>query len=85
MPGQAQTLKERKCIQRKMGLEGMSQAQAAAACGVKSQAQASKTGVRLAKKKGGLVKKAKSTKSTKSKSKSKGNKIRTSSDHKFSY
>ena len=55
MPGQAQTIKDRKCIQQKMSIEGMSQSEAAAACGIQSQGQATKTGVRLAKKKGGAV------------------------------
>lgn len=53
----ANTIQARRCIQRKMGLEGMSQSQAAKACGVTTQEEADKVGVRLGKKAGGVVKK----------------------------
>lgn len=59
MPGQAQTMKDRKCIQQRIAMDGMTQVQAAKACGVVSQEQAGKAGVRLGKKNGGAVAKRK--------------------------
>ena len=55
------TIRQRKCIQEKMGLGSMSRPEAMRACGVKTPAQAQAVGgqpgdVRVGKKKGGPVK-----------------------------
>ncbi len=72
------TIKQRRCVQDRMALDGMSEAEANKACGVNIKKPTAEMQERIGKKKGGVVKKKSTSK--------KGSSIHSASkNHKFSY